>query len=150
MKFTIDRGGLLKALTHVQSVVERRNTIPILANVLLRADNGVVELAATDMDISVVEKVSAEVGHCLGHAARLILKCDHFMPAIFMIASAVSSAVLRSSPLSSSAFPSQCSTARIAVSLMILPAKLPVDWNGGHSSHLRLNCPFLPGLARPA
>ena len=62
MKFTIDRGGLLKALTHVQSVVERRNTIPILANVLLRADNGVVELAATDMDISVIEKVSAEVG----------------------------------------------------------------------------------------
>jgi DNA polymerase-3 subunit beta len=61
MKFTIDRGGLLKALTHVQSVVERRNTIPILANVLLRADNGAVELAATDMDISVVEKVSAEV-----------------------------------------------------------------------------------------
>ena len=61
MKFTIDRGGLLKALTHVQSVVERRNTIPILANVLLKADNGVVELAATDMDIAVIEKVSAEV-----------------------------------------------------------------------------------------
>ena len=61
MKFTIDRGGLLKALTHVQSVVERRNTIPILANVLLRADEGVVELAATDMDISVIEKVAAEV-----------------------------------------------------------------------------------------
>ena len=62
MKFTIDRGGLLKALTHVQSVVERRNTIPILANVLMRADDGVVELAATDMDISVIEKVSADVG----------------------------------------------------------------------------------------
>lgn len=62
MKFTIDRGGLLKALTHVQSVVERRNTIPILANVLLRADESGVELAATDMDISVVEKVAADVG----------------------------------------------------------------------------------------
>ena len=62
MKFTIDRGGLLKALTHVQSVVERRNTIPILANVLLRADDAGVELAATDMDISVVEKVGADVG----------------------------------------------------------------------------------------
>lgn len=62
MKFTIDRGGLLKALTHVQSVVERRNTIPILANVLLRADDTGVELAATDMDISVVEKVAADVG----------------------------------------------------------------------------------------
>jgi DNA polymerase-3 subunit beta len=62
MKFTIDRGGLLKALTHVQSVVERRNTIPILANVLLRADDSGVELAATDMDISVIEKVAADVG----------------------------------------------------------------------------------------
>lgn len=62
MKFTIDRSGLLRALAHVQSVVERRNTIPILANVLLRADNSTVELAATDMDLSVVEKVSAEVG----------------------------------------------------------------------------------------
>ena len=61
MKFTIDRGALLKALTHVQSVVERRNTIPILANVLVRAADGVVELAATDMDISVVEKIAADV-----------------------------------------------------------------------------------------
>lgn len=61
MKFTIDRGALLKALNHVQSVVERRNTIPILANVLMRAGDGVVELTATDMDISVVEKTPADV-----------------------------------------------------------------------------------------
>jgi len=61
MKFTIDRGVLLKALTHVQSVVERRNTIPILANVLIRANDGGVELAATDMDISVVERARADV-----------------------------------------------------------------------------------------
>jgi len=62
MNFTIDRGALLKTLTHAQSVVERRNTIPILANVLLKADeNGTVELTATDMDIAVVEKVPADV-----------------------------------------------------------------------------------------
>ncbi|MEE8444836.1 MAG: DNA polymerase III subunit beta [Alphaproteobacteria bacterium] len=61
MKFTIERGALLKALTHVQSVVERRNTIPILANVLVRADNGSVELTATDMDLSVIESVPAGV-----------------------------------------------------------------------------------------
>ena len=61
MKFTIDRGALLKALTHVQSVVERRNTIPILSNVLMRAQEAAVELSATDMDIVVVEKVSADV-----------------------------------------------------------------------------------------
>ena len=61
MKFTIDRDALLKALTHVQSVVERRNTIPILSNILLRADDNTVELSATDMDIAVIEKVSADV-----------------------------------------------------------------------------------------
>jgi len=61
MKFTIERGALLKALTHVQSVVERRNTIPILANVLVRAANGAVELTATDMDLSVIESVPASV-----------------------------------------------------------------------------------------
>ena len=61
MKFTIDRGALLKALTHVQSVVERRNTIPILSNVLMRAQEAAVELSATDMDIVVVQKVPADV-----------------------------------------------------------------------------------------
>lgn len=61
MKFMIDRGALLKALAHVQSVVERRNTIPILSNVLIRAQDGMVELSATDMDIVVVEKVAADV-----------------------------------------------------------------------------------------
>lgn len=61
MKFTIDRDALLKSLTHVQSVVERRNTIPILSNVLLRADDDGVQLTATDMDIAVVERVPAEV-----------------------------------------------------------------------------------------
>ena len=36
MKFSIERGTLLKAVSQAQSVVERRNTIPILANVLIR------------------------------------------------------------------------------------------------------------------
>ena len=38
MKLTVERAALLKSLGHVHRVVERRNTIPILANVLLRAD----------------------------------------------------------------------------------------------------------------
>ncbi|OYW97017.1 MAG: DNA polymerase III subunit beta, partial [Bosea sp. 32-68-6] len=57
MKFTVDRAVLLKALAHVQSVVERRNTIPILANVLLEAREGGLRLTATDMEIAVVEDV---------------------------------------------------------------------------------------------
>ncbi len=61
MKLTIDRGALLKALAHVQSVVERRNTIPILANVLIEAQKGKLALTATDMDLAIVESTPAEV-----------------------------------------------------------------------------------------
>ena len=61
MKTIIERSDLLKALNHVQSVVERRNTIPILSNVLLDADNGVLGLTATDLEIEMRERVEAEV-----------------------------------------------------------------------------------------
>ena len=61
MNVTIERAALLKALSHVQSVVERRNTIPILANVLLEAREGKLGLTATDMDLTIVEDVEAEV-----------------------------------------------------------------------------------------
>jgi DNA polymerase III subunit beta len=61
MKLTIERAALLKALAHVQNVVERRTTIPILANVLIDARDGGVSLTATDMDLSVVERGPAEV-----------------------------------------------------------------------------------------
>ncbi len=61
MKLTIERAALLKSLTHVQSVVERRNTIPILANVLIEAKDGKLGLTATDMDLAIVERVEAEI-----------------------------------------------------------------------------------------
>jgi DNA polymerase-3 subunit beta len=61
MKLTIERSTLLKALAHVQSVVERRNTIPILANVLLDATDGTLTLTATDMDLAINEKIAADV-----------------------------------------------------------------------------------------
>ena len=61
MKLTIERASLLKSLGHVQSVVERRNTIPILSNVLLRAEPGSLSLLATDMDIEIVETIQASV-----------------------------------------------------------------------------------------
>jgi DNA polymerase-3 subunit beta len=60
MKATIERATLLRCLSHVQSVVERRNTIPILSNVLIEAaPAGTVRVMATDLDLQVVETMSA-------------------------------------------------------------------------------------------
>jgi DNA polymerase III subunit beta len=62
MKVTIERATLLKGLGHVQAVVERRNTIPILSNVLLEAqEEGALRLMATDLDLQVDESVAASV-----------------------------------------------------------------------------------------
>ena len=61
MKVTVERAELLKSLSHVHRVVERRNTIPILANVLLRAENAKLAFKATDLDLEVIETVPAEV-----------------------------------------------------------------------------------------
>jgi DNA polymerase III subunit beta len=67
MKLTIEQSAFLKALGHVQSVVERRNTIPILSNAMLRADavdepgRGTLLLSATDMDLEIVEGVTVEI-----------------------------------------------------------------------------------------
>ncbi len=61
MKLTIERAVLLASLGHVQSVVERRNTIPILSNVQLEASSSALSLTATDLDLAIVEKVPAKV-----------------------------------------------------------------------------------------
>jgi DNA polymerase-3 subunit beta len=60
MKATIERATLLRCLSHVQSVVERRNTIPILSNVLIDASSdGDLKVMATDLDLQVIEHMSA-------------------------------------------------------------------------------------------
>jgi DNA polymerase-3 subunit beta len=61
MKISIERAALLKAVGQAQSVVERRNTIPILANVLIEAEGGSVRFRATDLDIEVVDTAPAMV-----------------------------------------------------------------------------------------
>ena len=61
MKITIERSELIKSLGHVQSVVERRNTIPILSNVKIEAAEGRLTLNATDMDLDMVDSVDANV-----------------------------------------------------------------------------------------
>ena len=61
MQVTLERSNLLKSLNHVHRVVERRNTIPILSNVLLRADGGSLEMKATDLDLEINEATPAMV-----------------------------------------------------------------------------------------
>ena len=62
MRATVERSHLLKSLGHVHRVVERRNTIPILSNVLMRGEGGQLTLKATDLDLEVTEAVPAEIG----------------------------------------------------------------------------------------
>lgn len=61
MKLNIDRAALLRAINHVQSAVERRNTIPILSNVLLSAEDGSLTMTTTDMDLEIREVVAAQI-----------------------------------------------------------------------------------------
>jgi len=61
MKITLERAALLKSLGHVQGVVERRNTIPILANVLISAGKQNVSFIATDMEVEINESAPAQV-----------------------------------------------------------------------------------------
>jgi DNA polymerase-3 subunit beta len=69
MKLTIERSALLRALAHVQSVVEKRNTIPILSNVQIVAEGNSLNLMATDLDLSIVEAVECEVQQAGGTTA---------------------------------------------------------------------------------
>ena len=71
MRLTIDKPGLAKALAHVASVVERRNTIPILSNVLIAAARNELKLTATDLDMELVETVPVRAkGEGVDHRAR--------------------------------------------------------------------------------
>ncbi|MCV3205841.1 DNA polymerase III subunit beta [Mesorhizobium sp. YC-39] len=61
MRVILERSNLLKSLNHVHRVVERRNTIPILSNVLLSAEGATLEMKATDLDLEVTEATPAKV-----------------------------------------------------------------------------------------
>ena len=62
MRFVVDRNAFLRALGHITGIVERRNTIPILSNILIGADGeGIMTLKATDLDMEAVETVPAKV-----------------------------------------------------------------------------------------
>ena len=84
MKATIERAKLLRCLSHVQSVVERRNTIPILSNVLLEASaDGLVKIMATDLDLQVIESldaVSVEGAGAITVSAHLLFDIARKLP----------------------------------------------------------------------
>lgn len=76
MKVVIERNVFLRGLSHVQSVVERRNTIPILSNVLIDAEGAGLTLTSTDLDIEVIETVPANVESQGGTTAQAHLLHD--------------------------------------------------------------------------
>ena len=61
MKFIIERANLLKTLSHVQSIVEKRNTIPVLSNVKIEALADGISFKATDMDTEITEITDAKI-----------------------------------------------------------------------------------------
>lgn len=61
MKFSVEKGALLKAIGHASRVVEKRNTVPILSNVMLRAEAGQLTLTSTDLDLEMFLSIEAEI-----------------------------------------------------------------------------------------
>ena len=61
MKFKISRSVLFKTLSHLQGIVDKKNSLPILANILIEAKNNQLILSSTDMDISIIEKINCTV-----------------------------------------------------------------------------------------
>ena len=61
MEIKIDRDIFLKCLTHIQGVVEKKNTLPILSNILIEAFEDKIQISATDLDIIITERISAEI-----------------------------------------------------------------------------------------
>ena len=132
MKFKADRATLLKALAHVQSVVEKRNTIPILANVLIAVQDGRLTLTATDMEIAIVEDVAGQHQPRRRHAPRRPRRCTR------------SSASCRTAPRSSWTTPAATPqlalrAGRYATSLVVLPTEDFPSMTAGALPH-RFSC----------
>jgi DNA polymerase-3 subunit beta len=75
MKFTIHRDPLLNALSKTQSVVEKRNTVAILSNILCVVKNGVLSLSATDLEVGI--KINCPVTHSVD--GKITLSAKNFL-----------------------------------------------------------------------
>ncbi|PPR48212.1 MAG: DNA polymerase III subunit beta, partial [Alphaproteobacteria bacterium MarineAlpha5_Bin8] len=61
MKISVEKSSIFKSLSYVQSIVEKKNTIPVLSNVLIQAKDNNLILSATDMDISITAQLNCNV-----------------------------------------------------------------------------------------
>ncbi len=61
MKFNVQKKTIFKSLTHLQSIVDKRNALPILSNILIEAKNNELTMSSTDMDISIKETINCKV-----------------------------------------------------------------------------------------
>ncbi len=61
MKFIVSKPVIYKTLSHLQSIVNKKNTLPILSNILIEAENNLLSLSSTDMDISIKETITCNV-----------------------------------------------------------------------------------------
>ena len=61
MKISVEKNNIFKSLSHVQNIVEKKNTIPVLSNILIEAKKNTLVLSATDMDISITETLNCNV-----------------------------------------------------------------------------------------
>ena len=61
MKFKIPRSNFFKTLSHLQGIVDKKNSLPVLANILIEAKDNQLILSSTDMDISIIEKINCDV-----------------------------------------------------------------------------------------
>ena len=61
MKIKVDKKDLVALLSKTQNIVEKRNTMPILINILLQADQGKLQVFATDLEVSLTDQVDVEI-----------------------------------------------------------------------------------------
>ena len=61
MKFHISKKDLFKSISHLQGIVDKKNSLPILSNILIEANDSYLKLSSTDMDISIIDKISCNV-----------------------------------------------------------------------------------------
>ena len=87
MNLTVDKSVFLKALSHGQSVVEKRTTIPILSHVLLQAHDDHVKLTSTDMELALIETIPATVlqgGGTTVSAICFLILFENYLKALFI------------------------------------------------------------------